>query len=386
MKKNMYYLLFPLYALVLAFILYINGVFTGEVTSVVNVLINVGFLLVIGVMFVISAFSFSRLNRFTDALAEVTEEIEKDFKEKNTNLWEKYSAEKKVFENDALDGAFRKYQKRMAGYQTRRGLTATCDLEEFINEDLLDRVAMSHYNSAVSGTLTGLGILGTFLGLSMGLGSFNGNDIYTISDNVGPLLEGMKVAFHTSVYGIFFSLVFNFVYRSLMASAYDVLSEFHLAYNQYVAPTISSADENTKAMLIYQANMSNSMKQMTELLKGNAMEQTQAVERIANQFVYLMSQSLGTEFDKMGRSLNTAANLQEQCSRDYQSMEATAKELIAANRTMVQALDDMTRRQEELAIRLCQQESKLADTVNALDEELTTQLFTFNQMRDLYEK
>jgi len=386
MKKNMYYLLFPLYALVLAFILYINGVFTGEVTSVVNVLINVGFLLVIGVMFVISAFSFSRLNRFTDALAEVTEEIEKDFKEKNTNLWEKYSAEKKVFENDALDGAFRKYQKRMAGYQTRRGLTATCDLEEFINEDLLDRVAMSHYNSAVSGTLTGLGILGTFLGLSMGLGSFNGNDIYTISDNVGPLLEGMKVAFHTSVYGIFFSLVFNFVYRSLMAGAYEVLAEFHSAYSQCVAPTVSGADENTKAMLIYQANMSNSMKQMTELLKGNAMEQTQAVERIANQFVYLMSQSLGVEFDKMGRSLNTAANMQEQCSRDYQSMEATAKELIAANRAMVQALDDMTRRQEELAVRLAQQEAKLADTVSALDDELTNQLYTFNQMRDLYEK
>ena len=386
MKKNMYYLLFPLYALVLAFILYINGVFTGEVTSVVNVLINVGFLLVIGVMFVISAFSFSRLNRFTDALADVTEEIEKEFKEKNANLWEKYSAEKKVFENDILDGAFRKYQKRMAGYQTRRGLTAACELEEFINEDLLDRVAMTHYNSAVSGTLTGLGILGTFLGLSMGLGSFNGNDIYTISDNVGPLLEGMKVAFHTSVYGIFFSLVFNFVYRSLMAGAYDVLAEFHAAYSQCVAPTVSGADENTKAMLIYQANMSNSMKQMTELLKGNAMEQTQAVERIANQFVYLMSQSLGVEFDKMGRSLNTAANMQEQCSRDYQSMEATAKELIAANRVMVQALDDMTRRQEELAVRLAQQEAKLADTVSALDDELTNQLYTFNQMRDLYEK
>ena len=386
MKKNMYYLLFPLYALVLALILYVNGVFTGEVTSVVNVLINVGFLVVIGVMFVISAISFSRLNRFTDALADVTEEIEKEFKEKGPGLWEKYSTEKSVFENTVLDGAFRKYQKRMAGYQTRRGLTATCDLEEYINEDLLDQVAMTHYNSAVSGTLTGLGILGTFLGLAMGLGSFNGNDIYTISDNVGPLLEGMKVAFHTSVYGIFFSLVFNFIYRSLMAGAYDILADFHTAYDQCVAPTVSGADENTKAMLIYQANMSNSLKQMTELLKGTAMEQTQAVERIANQFVYLMSQSLGVEFDKMGRSLNTAANMQEQCSRDYQSMEATARELIAANHSMVQMLNEISKRQEELTVRLAQQESKLADTVSALDDELANQLYTFNQMRDLYEK
>ena len=386
MKKQMYYLLFPLYAMVLAFILYVNGAFTGEVTSVVNLLINVGFLLVIGVMFIISAISFARMNRFTGALEDVTKEIEKEYQEKKSGLWEEYRSRKNIFKNEALDSAYKKYQKRMAGYQTRRGLNAVCDLEEYINEDLLDRVAMTHYNSAVSGTLTGLGILGTFLGLSMGLGAFDGNDIYTISDNVGPLLEGMKVAFHTSVYGIFFSLVFNFVYRSLMAGAYESLAEFHTVYGQCVAPAVSNADENTKAMLVYQANMSNSMKQMTELLKGNAMEQTQAVERIVNQFVYMMSQSMGTEFDKVGRSISNAAKIQDQCSRDYQSMEQTAKELIAANRNLVQMLDDMSRRQEELAMRLTQQESKLADTVSALDDELANQLYTFNQMRDLYEK
>ena len=386
MKKNLYYLLFPLYLLVLAFVLYINGVFTGEVTSAVNLLINVGFLLVIGIMFLISAVSFTKMNRFTDALEEAVDEMEKEYQENKGNLWEAYRDRKHVFKNEALDSAFRKYQKRMSGYQTRRGLTAVCELDDYINEELLDHVAMTHYNSAVSGTLTGLGILGTFLGLSMGLGSFNGHDIYTISDNVGPLLEGMKVAFHTSVYGIFFSLVFNFIYRSLMAGAYEALNEFHSVYEQCVAPTVSGADENTKAMLIYQANMSNSMKQMTELLKGNAMEQTQAVERIANQFVAMMSQSLGVEFDKMGRSLNNASKAQEQCAIDYKSMEETTKELIATNRLVVQTLDELSRRQEELAVRLAAQEMKLADTVEALDEELTTQLFTFNQMRDLYEK
>lgn len=386
MKKNLYYLLFPLYAMMLVFILYINGAFTGEVTSVINLVINVGFLLVIGVMFVVSAVSFGRLNRFTDALNDAGEDFEKEFQEKKGNLWEEYRTRKNVFGNEALDDAFRKYQKRMAGYQTRRGLTAVCELEEYINEELLDRVAMAHYNSAVSGTLTGLGILGTFLGLSMGLGSFNGNDIYTISDNVGPLLEGMKVAFHTSVYGIFFSLVFNFVYRSMMAGAYEALSDFHTRYNQCVAPSVSNADENSKAMLIYQANMSNSLKQMTELLKGNAMEQTQAVERIANQFVYLMSKSLGIEFDKMGRSLSAAADIQEQCSRDYQSMEAAARELIEANKTMQQMLEQMVKRQEQVVARVENQEAKLADTVAALDNELSNQLYTFNQMRDLYEK
>lgn len=386
MKNKLYYILFLLYVLMVVFILYINGVFTGEVTSISNLLINLSFLLVIGVMFVISAISFGRLNLFTDALDAACADVEKERKEKGGNLWEAYRTRKKVFGNDVLDEAFRKYQRRMAGYQTRKGLKAVCDLEEYINQDLLDRVAMSHYNSAVSGTLTGLGILGTFLGLSMGLGSFNGNDIYTISDNVGPLLEGMKVAFHTSVYGIFFSLVFNFIYRSIMSDAYSVLNEFLDMYQEYVSPQVSTADENSKAMLIYQANMANSMKTMLDLLKGNAMEQTQGVERIVNQFMSQMSQSLGAEFDKMGRVLNYACKTQEQCSRDYQSMEETTRELQAVNRSMQKALEQLVDRQEQIVQNLKEQEEKINRTCNMLNDELSNQLYTYNQMREMYEK
>lgn len=386
MKKNLYSLLFPLYFLVLFVILYINGVYTGHVTSMVNLLINVGFLLVIGVMFVVSGLSFARLNRFTGALQKAGEEMEKEYNEKKKCLWEEYQDRRKVFDHPELDEAFRKYQKRMAAGRSKRGQFSVCDLEDYINAELLDRVAMTHYNSAVSGTLTGLGILGTFLGLSIGLGSFNGNDIYTISDNVGPLLEGMKVAFHTSVYGIFFSLVFNFVYRSSMSGAYVVLDDFLMKYGQYTAPQVSGTDENSRAMLIYQANMSNSMKHMAELLEGKAMEQTQALERITNQFLYMMSQSMGIELGKLGQSLNAASATQQQCSRDYQSMENTAKELLEANRSMQKLLDQMIKRQEEISVRLDHQEEKLSRTCEELNNELSNQLYTFNQMRDIYEK
>ena len=99
MKKNLYFLLFPLYAMVLVFVLYINGALTGEVTSVVNLLINVGFLLVIGVMFIISAVSFGRLNRLTNALEVVTEEIESEYQEKKSSLWDEYSKRKNIFED-----------------------------------------------------------------------------------------------------------------------------------------------------------------------------------------------------------------------------------------------------------------------------------------------
>ncbi len=47
--------------------------------------------------------------------------------------------------------------------------------------------------------------------------------------------------------------------------------------------TNQTIDENTSAMLIYQANMSNSLKTMMELMKGQAAEQTKGLSTIVQQ-------------------------------------------------------------------------------------------------------
>ena len=60
MKNRLYYILFLLYAVVIAFVLYLNGVFTGGEVSLVNLAINIGFLIIIGVLFLISSISFGR--------------------------------------------------------------------------------------------------------------------------------------------------------------------------------------------------------------------------------------------------------------------------------------------------------------------------------------
>lgn len=386
MKNKFYYGLFVVYGLVTAFILYINGVFTGEPASLVNLLINVGFLAVIGILFVVSSVSFARLNRCTDELCGVAEQIYKDYKEKGKNVWEIYQDKKDVFQEENLKAAFSKYKARMRNYRTRRGYKNTCDIEEFINEDLLDKVGMTFYNSGISGTLTGLGILGTFLGLSMGLGSFTGDDIYTISDNVGPLLSGMKVAFHTSVYGIFFSLIFNFIYRSIMSDAYEKLERFQTVFRQCAMPAAATEDENSAAMLVYQANMSNSMMQIAELLKGNAMEQTAGVERIVKQFTGQMQASLGTDFQKLGNMLKNTSEAQQAYAENSKGLIEAATALVEVNRNVQEALIQVMKRQEEFAGKLEEQKEKLSDTCESISDEISNQLYTFEQMRSLYEK
>lgn len=377
MKNRMYYLLFLVYLFVVGFVLVVNGVFTGQVSSMSNLVINMIFLLLIGIMFLISFASFSRLNRMTDKLTAVADQIYKAYDDGDHKLWETYRTKSKVFGDDVLDEAYYRYQKKMNSYQTKHGLMGSCDIEDYIHEDLLNQVGMNYYNSSISGTMTGLGILGTFIGLSIGLGSFNGNDIYTISDNVGPLLSGMKVAFHTSVYGILFSLVFQFAHRGLMADANDKLQDFLAAFRECVEPVVSNTDDNTRAMLVYQANMANSMKQMTELLKGEAREQAESLDRMVQQFTTRMQQALGADFDRLGASLQRACSAQEVYADNYRSMADTTQALLQSSLSLQKTLEETMARQEAMARQLKEQAERIDATCDTINEEISNQLYTY---------
>ena len=56
----------------------------------------------------------------------------------------------------------------------------------------------------VASVITVLGILGTFVGISYGLYMFDENNI---QESIPNLLGGLKVAFITSILGIFFSII-----------------------------------------------------------------------------------------------------------------------------------------------------------------------------------
>ncbi len=387
MKRKLYYVLFLLYVIVVVFVLYLNGVFTGEWESSVNLAINIGFLVIIGILFVISAVSFGRLCGVTRELDAVRLRLQEEYQAAGgTKLWVRYKSDAKLFEGKDLQEAFDKYRLRVRASGARRNTGSSCDLEEYINEDLLDRVGMNFFNSGVPGTLTGMGILGTFLGLSMGLGAFSGDDIFTISDNVGALLSGMKVAFHTSVYGIFFSLVFGMIYRSLMSDAYRTLDEFLEVFRQTVQPVAAKDDENAATMLVYQAGMASSLRQMLDVLKGNTAEQTAGVGRIVDRFTEQMQLALETDFKKLGNVLRSAGEAQAKSAADVAEMVDAVTSLVEVNRDVQEALACVMERQEIFARQLEDQGKMLANMCSDMSDEITSQLYTFEQMRNLYEK
>lgn len=95
-----------------------------------------------------------------------------------------------------------------------KGLTSFCqmtDSEEFYNNDVLLKERMnSKILNYVPQLMVGLGLLGTFLGLSMGLSGLDLKDSTDINQ-VNQLLDGVKTSFYTSLYGMYFSIIFTVI-------------------------------------------------------------------------------------------------------------------------------------------------------------------------------
>ena len=93
------------------------------------------------------------------------------------------------------------------------------DASHFFNSSTLaGGITESRMLAAVPGFLTALGVIGTFVGLQLGLSELNiGNDaaVQEMKAGLAHVISGAKIAFMTSVWGVTLSVLFNFIEKWL---------------------------------------------------------------------------------------------------------------------------------------------------------------------------
>lgn len=136
-----------------------------------------------------------------------------------------------LFENAFLDDCYQQYN-----YMDRRNADSSCDIRSFINEEAIETYVHRGILELIPDILTSLGILGTFVGLVMGLREFDPSSYEQMAGSVSPLINGIKVAFITSIYGLSLSLAFSFSLRSEFANMSALVEEFLEAYYLHVRP------------------------------------------------------------------------------------------------------------------------------------------------------
>lgn len=95
-------------------------------------------------------------------------------------------------------------------------LRRSVDAEEIFTDDqFAPGFSSDRVFQALPGILTGLGVLGTFVGLQLGIGGLDLHDLKKLETSIVPLIQGCAVAFSTSVWGVGASLVFSFLEKLL---------------------------------------------------------------------------------------------------------------------------------------------------------------------------
>ncbi|QTN34157.1 anti-phage defense ZorAB system ZorA [Akkermansiaceae bacterium] len=151
---------------------------------------------------------------------------------------------------------------------------------------------------ATPAILTGLGVLGTFVGLAMGIGGLDlgSENIEDLDKSISPLIKGSSTAFVTSVWGVTCSILFTLVEKILEWFAVRRIRSVQTAFDS-LAPRYTP-EESMIAL-------HRSSSQQEEILKGLAVaigEQMQkAINRIGEGITEAVKEALGGQAQDLGK-------------------------------------------------------------------------------------
>jgi len=170
--------------------------------------------------------------------------------------------------------------------------------EVFNTSNMGQGIVGSRLLMATPAILTGLGVLGTFVGLAMGIGGLDlgSENIEDLDKSISPLIKGSSTAFVTSVWGVTCSILFTLVEKILEWFAVLRIRSVQTAFDA-LAPRYTP-EESMIAL-------HRSSSQQEEILKGLAVaigEQMQkAINRIGEGITEAVKEALGGQAQDLGK-------------------------------------------------------------------------------------
>lgn len=237
------------------------------------------------------------------------------------------------------------------------------DVAEYINEDtVVTGPGKAQLADVIPGLCTSLGILGTFIGLVMGLDGVDLMDMQSYNQLTG----GIVFAFYTSIIGLVASFVFNTLKYFAHGRAYAALDEFTAAF--YANGMPRPADENTQ-MLIFQRDQAHSLAQfaedmsvrmageiqqaisasmtpvqrsMEDFLNAATRAQVDGLDFIVSRFIDRMNTALDGQLHRLGDALSQAADGQLRTQGDLraavESIARLSRDVIEVHRVSEQVI------------------------------------------------
>ncbi len=231
----------------------------------------------------------------------------------------------------------------------------------FFNFDNLTQDLNTKFWQNLAGVFTGLGILGTFAGLTVGLSKINlsSKEVSELSNGIAVLLSGMRTAFYTSLAGILLAIVFSILHGKLVHALEDKLqsisqqldSIFSLkVIEQWLADNNVEAQQQTEALKTFNTevaikigsaldgSLERSLKPvLVELLAAVNTLNTSGVNAVST----TISENAGAELKEFARTLDALQRtLTETMNQTKAANETINKSLLEAVQKLSKTLDE----------------------------------------------
>jgi len=314
----------------------------GHQESLASMIVNAVMFVIVGLIFLWADVKcFRPMNGIIRDLTKAAKRINSDALSTHSYLWEPYNNNNvELFSNRYTKELYRDFLFDLNRNEDASDSFYKPSIDDYINEELVDDVMHRNEMNQIPGLLTGLGILGTFIGLSLGLQNFNTGTTAEMEASIEPLMNGIKVAFHTSIYGMVFSLTFNTIYKKKLYEAEAAVKSFINAFKKHVLP--DRKNDGMNQILLFQEAQLEAINNFSDNMAGELYKlvnpqfnklhhlivdfenmatrnQTEALRQIVDLYITEMNKSLGGSFaivknsvDEMYRAQNrTVALMQE---------------------------------------------------------------------------
>jgi len=172
---------------------------------------------------------------FTAGILNGQKSIQKATAVDGDSVWVAALQEEHFFRQRTLDKLYAQYREKVQ--QQRSSGQIVSDIDDVINETALGIYSWQGVAAQLPGSLTGLGILGTFVGLLMGLRNVNFNTVEGALISVQTILSGIDTAFYTSLAGLILSIIFNIINNILRNIMNREVGLFLENFHSMVIPT-----------------------------------------------------------------------------------------------------------------------------------------------------
>ena len=197
--------------------------------------------MIVGVMaaviFAGQMFGVMPLIQYSMGFEHAIREISKAQKTQPSMPWLFISQTASFFGQKELDQLFHEYKKKAE--QERKSGMIVGGIDETFNEEELSLRSWQGVVVQIPGTLTGLGLLGTFIGLIAGMGSVEVSSVDAALASIQMLIHGIKLAFYTSISGVILSIVFNIMYKMIWNIMVRDLGVFTVRFQRSVIPSVA---------------------------------------------------------------------------------------------------------------------------------------------------